>query len=215
MFKQLSILLAAFALSFSANATLVDFTDNDWKAAIGTGNVTTATVGDVTLNSTGGYLNFNGSSSEINGCLSAGSTGLACDGDGIGIRQWNNDDEISYGETLTISFLEAIDISKIYLLDLFLNDNGVTGRTEIAVISTNGNKTNLVATTDSNGGFFSADYIVKDITSIVLSGYKNCFSDYALAAVDVEVSAVPIPGAAILFGSALLGFFGFKRRRVA
>lgn len=212
MFKRLSILLAAFSLSFSAHATLVDFTGEDWQTAIGT-NVTAATVGNVTLTSSGGYLNFNGGSSEIKGCK-AGTSDLACLGDGIGIKQYyNNNDEISRYETLTISFLEAIDVSKIYLLDLFLNDNGVDGRDEVAVVSADGNKTYLKATTDKNGGYFSADYVVGNITSIVLSGYKYCFSDYALAAIDVEVSAVPIPGAAILFGSALLGFFGFKRRR--
>lgn len=30
---------------------------------------------------------------------------------------------------------------------------------------------------------------------------------------DILISAVPLPGAAILFGSALLGFFGFSHRR--
>jgi len=34
------------------------------------------------------------------------------------------------------------------------------------------------------------------------------------SAPDVSVSAVPVPAAAWLFGSALLGFFGFSRRKV-
>ena len=56
---------------------------------------------------------------------------------------------------------------------------------------------------------------IQTVTEIIFSGYADSFSDYALAGIDVELSPVPVPGAAILFGSALLGFFRFKRRRIA
>ena len=220
MFKRLSILLAAFAFSVSAQAVSVDFTGQDWKDAISaSSDPTTATVGNVTL-STNYYrhtLNFNGSDSERHGC-NAGSAihDLACLGDGIGIRN----DEISGYEKLLIEFAEAVDVTKIYLLDLFGAER--SGEQAI-IINSNGVDKTVKGAIDANGksiagGFFTVDYTIeegKGLTSILLKGYKDCFSDFALAGLEIAPSPVPIPGAAILFGSALLGFFGFKRRRIA
>lgn len=204
MLKQFSILLVAFAFSVSAQATLIDFTDSSWQTAINVGDGTTATIGNVTLQSTGGYLTFNAGDNA--GCIDGQpNNNLTCDGDGIGI----NNDEISQSSTqsITISFAEAVNVSNIFLLDLF----GVEKTGEIAVID--GNAYHALIKNGGIGGFFATGYSVDGIMSIVLSGYADYFSDYALAAIDVEISAVPVPGAAILFGSALLGFFGFKRRR--
>lgn len=227
MFKRIFILLAAFAFSVSAQAVSVDFTGQDWKDAINaSSDPTSATVGNVTL-STGyskHHLNFNGSSSEIRGCA-AGSDlhDLACLGDGIGI---NNDEIGGYYEELLIEFAEAVDVTKIYLLDLFGAETprygSAVGEKAIIINSNDVNKT-VIGAVDADGdsiagGFFSVEYSViegKGLTSILLKGYKDCFSDFALAGLEIAPSPVPVPGAAILFGSALLGFFGFKRRRVA
>lgn len=225
MFKRISVLLTAFAFSVSAHAVSVDFTGQDWKDAISnSSDPTTATVGNVTLstNYSKYYLNFNGSDSEIRGCAAGADLhDLACLGDGIGIRKpWNNNDEISGYEELLIEFAEAVDVTKIYLLDLFGAEK--TGEKAI-IINSNGIDKTVTGAVDSNdnsisGGFFSVEYSVvegKGLTSILLKGYKDCFSDYALAGLEIAPSPVPVPGAAILFGSALLGFFGFKRRRIA
>lgn len=220
MFKRLSVLLAVFVFSASAQAVSVDFTGQDWKDAISSSSdPTTATVGNVTL-STNYYthvLNFNGGSSEQYGC-NAGSAihDLACLGDGIGIRN----DEISGSEQLLIEFAEAVDVAKIYLLDLFGAER--TGEQAIIINSNDVNKT-VKGAIDSKGnsiagGFFTVDYTIQEgrgLTSILLKGYKDCFSDFSLAGLEIAPSPVPVPGAAILFGSALLGFFGFKRRRIA
>lgn len=201
MFKQFSILLATLAFSISAQATLIDFTDQSWEAAISAGSGTTATLGNVTLTAKSGSLTFN--RSDNGGCVAGRpANGLTCDGDGIGI----NNDEITQGgsQQITISFQQAVDITDIFLLDLFSSER--TG--EIAIIDgAQYSGSNLLA-----GGFFETGFNGLGITSIVFSGNLDSFSDYAVAA--IEVSAVPLPGAAILFGSALLGFFGFKRRRV-
>ena len=117
MFSRMSILLATFTFSMVAQATLIDFTDQSWKDAIGSGQ-TSATVGNVTLTSTSGYLNFNGSSSERTGCQAGQpDNGLACLGDGIGI----SDDEITQrtSESITISFANSVNVDNIFLLDLF------------------------------------------------------------------------------------------------
>ncbi|MFK5915125.1 MAG: PEP-CTERM sorting domain-containing protein [Woeseiaceae bacterium] len=220
MFKRITLTLTAFAFSAMAQATLIDFTDANWQAAIGSGN-SSATLGNVTLSTGNPYhiLNFNSSSSEIKGCAAGADVhDLACLGDGIGIRRkWNNNDEISGSERLLIEFAKAVDVTKIYLLDLFGEEK--YGKDEKAIIfNSNGIKKTVNGAVGVAGGFLSVEYSLNEgggLSSILLKGYRDCFSDFALAGLEVTPSAVPVPGAAILFGSALLGFFGFKRRQAA
>ena len=213
MFKRIFALLTTFTLSLSAHATLIDFTDQTWKTAIDGNNLTSVTVGNITLESTGGYLTFNSSgdkdSGERKGCIDGQpDNGLTCLGDGLGVGS-SNPDEITQNSTqsITVSFAEAVDVNDILLLDLFSSEESG----ERAVI--NGTQyygDNLLA-----GGFYATGFTGKNIYSLLFTGNIDSFSDYALAGIDVELSPVPVPGAAILFGSALLGFFGFKRRRIA
>ena len=211
MFKRISILLATFAFSISAHATLIDFTDSSWSSISGTTSYSkyVDTIGTINLSSVGGSFTFNSSSWEQNGCAdSAGGSLLECNGDGIGI----NDDEIHQGgqEIITVSFLDGpVNINNIYLLDLFIEGGGA----EVALISSNGTTTEYTSESSAIGGFYDTGFYGSNITSIIFEGNLDAFSDYALAG--IEISPVPIPGAAILFGSALLGFFGFKRRRTA
>jgi hypothetical protein len=202
MLKRLLILAAVLASPLTTQAALIDFTDISWKNAITAGGGSTATIDNVTLTATGGYLTFNGSSSEQSGCAAGQpDNGLTCDGDGIGI----NNDEITQGgnQTLTISFLDPVNVDDIFLLDLF----GDEGSGEIAKID--GVQYSAPSGNGSIGGFFATGFSAEAITSIMLTGNLDCFSDYALAA--IEVSPVPLPGAVFLFGSALLGLFGFRR----
>lgn len=112
-----------------------------------------------------------------------------------------------------MTFQNSVNISNIYLLDLFLNDNGNTGNNEIALIDAN-NQTYMYTANDViTDGFYDTGFTGQNISSIIFSAYDDNFCDYALAG--IEVSAVPLPGAVILFGSALLGFFRFKRRRTS
>lgn len=219
MFKRISTSLAILAISISAHATLIDFTDAKWKTAINGNTVAVlsdASFGQITLTASGGNFSFNDSTGEKSGCAaSTGGSLLACGGDGIGI----GNDEItelnrtqSNPQSITVSFdTGPVDINNIYLLDLFADDNGVSGRNETAVITTGSDTFYFTATSSATGGFYDTEFYGNNISSIILSGNADWFSDYALAG--IEISPVPIPGAAILFGSALLGFFGFKRRR--
>lgn len=218
MFKRLSILLAVFALSFSANAILVDFTKTtDWASAQGQFSYSSVidSIGiTISSGSTSSreYLTFN--ANDNGGCKNGTANAiLKCDGDGIGIH----DDEIHQGgsQQVIVKFDNSVNISNIFLLDLFKKDNGIYGNNEKAVMSINGNVTIFDAVTTGNGGFLNTNFSLLNVSEIIFSGYADSFSDYALAGIDVELSPVPVPGAAILFGSALLGFFGFKRRRIA
>ena len=204
MFKRLSILLAFFAFSVSSQAVTIDFTNQAWKDAIGMGN-TEAIVDGIKLSSTGGNLTLLGSGTdfEITGCNNAGA-GLACTGDGIGI----SNDEISEGgvQQLTLSFLNGpVNVENIFLLDLF----GLEGTGETAII--NGGIFHNTSDNQALGGYYETGFSDNLVSTITFLSPDDGFSDYALA--KIEISPVPIPGAAILFGSALLGFFGFKRRR--
>lgn len=203
MYKRIFLILTSLFFSVAAQAAYIDFTDRSWQTAINAGSGTTATIDNVTLAASTGYLTFNAYDNA--GCIAGQpDNGLACFGDGIGIR----DDEITQGgfQQITVSFKEAVNITNIFLLDLFSNEK--TG--EIAVINgTQYSGDNLLP-----GGFYATGFTGEGITSLVFSGNLDSFSDYAVAA--IEVSTVPLPGAFVLFGSALLGFFGIgvnRRRR--
>ena len=202
MLKRFLILLSLIITPFTSQAALIDFTDASWSIVDGN---SVANIGNVTLSSTGGLMSFNGW--DNGGCIAGqGSHGLACDGDGIGIR---NDEITELGNTRTaqtikISFDNAVNISNLFLLDLFGNEQ--TG--EVAIIDGNPYQA-PVGNLGIAGGYFATGFTGLGITEIILSGNRDFFSDYAVAG--IEVSPVPLPGAVFLFGSALLGFFGFRR----
>lgn len=202
-FSRSLLLITLLLASSITRAALIDFTDGSWNTAIAAGGGTSATIGNVTLTAAGGNLTFNGSSAERAGCAAGQpGNGLTCDGDGIGIR----DDEITQGgaQSITISFLDPVTVSNIFLLDLFDSE----GSGEIAVIDGQA-YSDPAFNTDNPGGFFATGFSGQNLTSIVLTGNLDCFSDYALAA--IEISPVPLPGAMLLFGSALFGLLGFRR----
>ena len=204
MIKRTLILLAFCVMPITSQATLIDFTDINWSIVNGTD---VAGIGNLTLSSTGGDMTFN--AGDNGGCIAGqGSHGLACDGDGIGI---GNDEITELGntraaQTITISFDNAVNITNLFLLDLF----GSERSGEVAIIDGNPYQA-PVGNLGIAGGFFATGYTGLGITEIILSGNRDFFSDYAVAG--IEVSPVPLPGAVFLFGSALLGFFGFRRFR--
>jgi hypothetical protein len=231
MVNGMALAAGLLVLAPAANAAIqsIDFTNaKPWGGVQGQ---TSFSSGGVTVSSqgNGGTLTFNAI-----GASNDPSTGLepcgvyACDGDGIGI----GDDEVSwktsgFDQLLEVRFDKAVTVTEISFLDLF---NESTGR-EIAFWYYNGDasaKSNLMAplTNDSwpaTNGFAAATGLNKtDVTSITFlvdcAGNSCAANDYALAGIktvgpDADVSEVPLPAAAWLFGSGLIGLAGIARRR--
>ena len=213
---------AMFLAPVSAvHAVVVDFTSNTWNVGQNVNN--SFTVNGITLSSGDDTMTFNGGAGEIAGCVSTPnsgteSTGLACNGDGIGITN----DEITEGgnQTLTVTFDEdligPVNIKAIHLLDLFADERDG----ETAVISWGSETINPKASGSYNpGGYWEVNFpydnngdllIMAGISSFTLTGFGDDFSDYALAR--IEFSAVPVPAAFWMFGTALIGFVAMSRR---
>jgi len=213
----------------AVHADIVDFTKLEWNEVNGIsdslGTVVTGSTG-IRLTSSLGAMTFN-IGDAATGCGSGGNaniesaTGLDCTGDGIGIV----DDEITQGgnQILTVTFDNGpVNVHAIHLLDLF---SPVTERTgEIAVIKWNSGLNEFEAHAMDGpfnvGGYWevnegTSDYdgglLMAGITSFTLEGSADDgFSDYALAR--IEYSAVPIPAAFWMFGTALIGFVAMSRR---
>ena len=204
MIKKAVTAFILLALGSSANALLIDFTSDTWSGVSGrshTENI--AGVGNVRLTALGGSLSFN--ASDNSGCTAGAGdeTGLACVGDGIGI----GDDEItSRSEALLVSFANPVDVVDIILLDLFSQEP------EYARIRLLGSGSATVSGGVDLGGLVVTGLGGNDVSHILFRAIGR-YSDYALAG--IEVAAVPLPGALILFLSGLAGFGFFRKRQAA
>ncbi len=189
----------------SVGATIIDFTADAWS---GVQRESSFTLGNVQLESTG-FMTFN-AGGDASGCLSGNqSTGLVCDGDGIGIY----DDEITHrsNESLRVTFLGGpVDITDIHLLDLFAGEE--TG--EIAVINGIESQATIQGISIMNdGGYWETGLGFIGIDSLIFTGMVDSFSDYSLARIDYETTAVPEPTMLSMLGIGLIGLGAAYRRR--
>lgn len=211
MIKQALLGLAFLSLASGANALLIDFTSETWSGVDASGASHTesiAGIGDVTLTaySAGSSLTFN--DLDSGGCNAGGGAGagLDCVGDGIGI----GDDEItSYTEVLRVSFSSPVDVLDILLLDLFSSEPETA---RIASYGSGGLSTFTVGGSTDVGGLVMTGIAVSGVTNLFFWAQGE-YSDYALAG--IEVAAVPIPGALVLFLSGLAGFGVLRKRKAA
>lgn len=224
-----------------ANAVLIDFTTSGWLGANSAINSGAGTgfgdpdAGDVTVKAynvngakTGvgiatGILNADDISNAGKLILPCIDVGLACDKDGIGIRQeGNNDDEISRlngGEILRVSFENKVDILAIGVLDLFAPDseNLETASWSIGNLTPKGS---LLGTASNANGFVEVTDLINLVSvsfiDFFVAAGSNFNSDFALAYLRVApagtINVVPLPGSVYLFGTGLLGL-GFMARR--
>lgn len=242
-----SITLAAglsLAGAFAAGAATLDFTDiatfTGPNALYANNAAASGTIGaglsKVTWTATASKTPMKYNMPEGNGVLSGydngydgrpgskaalqAESGLKLDGDGLGI----GDDEITIGETITVTFDKAIRLTGIYVLDLFKGmHEGELGK-EIAY-STGDFLFTLIATqtkeTGNNAGFKYAavDSGAFNVTSITFKAKAtNQFGDdgkrdYALAGLDFEIAPVPVPAAGLLLLTAVGGLAAARRRK--
>jgi len=208
--KFLLVAGLASSLCNGAVAAYIDFTDS--ISLSGGGSSYTGTVDGIsfTLLSNGDDLTFN---QNYDGDVSGSwCDTLACVKDGVGIV----DDEIRAGsQAMGLFFDDPVRIHSLEFLDLYIG----TG-SEQATVYIDGSEY-LVGANDASGdgGYARLDLLSVIGQNIVFFGnpdddyWDDLTNDYAFAA--ASVSAVPIPAAAWLFGTALIGLVGFSKRRKA
>ncbi len=218
---QLFSVLGGLVFAVSAQALVIDFTDDLWNVANWRTNATVS-YGDLDVTvSSGTYfgpdvLTFNGSEGQELGCEAGQSVhGLSCDGDGLGVASFVDLffpggalDQINSFQWLTVSFSEAVDISNVSFLDLYegLGEVAVIGDTSFGA----GESANAAAT--NAGGYWETGYVGDSITSLTFSVEQFDFmSDFSLGS--IAVSEVPLPGSLVLFGTGLLGFGMIRNRK--
>jgi len=202
-------LVLATSLATSVQAGLIDFTDSSWQAVVD-GSSSTATVGDITLTSSINNLTFN--ARDNGGCIAGqASHGLACLGDGIGIRN----DEITQGgrQRLTVTFANEVNILNISVLDLFGSERGG----ETALIMEAGGTVNSYTPTPGNlgvaGGYWETGFSAFVVTELVLFSPDDGFSDYAFGSIEIEDSSIVAePGSLALMGFGIIGLALMRKR---
>lgn len=213
MNKSLLKLIQASALFLFCQhsmAAVLDFTDNSLISSLtSVSNGYSGTIDGVgfTLTSNIGTLNFN---QNYDGNLQTGCNGtpLSCNKDGAGI----SNDELDAQEILTLTFDSVVEISELYFLDLY---NGQSQ--EQAEISFDGVFFANVDGTETAGQGGYAELVFSPIFALILQftapinslHSDDSNNDYALAG--VNVSAIPIPPAIWLLGTALAGLFRIRR----
>ncbi len=211
MIRQTLMGLAFLSFASGANALLIDFTSDVWSGVEASGSSHTeniAGVGDVTLRAYGWDADLTFNDLDSGGC-SAGAgagAGLGCVGDGIGI----GDDEITrYSEVLRVTFSSPIEVMDVFLLDLFSSEPEYAG---VATYGSSGAASYTVGGSADIGGFVMTGITGSGVTELLFWA-QGRHSDYSLAG--IEVAAVPLPGALVLFLSGLAGFGFFRKRQTA
>ena len=204
----------------SALGAYLDFTNSVTLGSLsGSGSSYTGTVDSIgfTLTSVNGDIKFSEGYDGDNPSTWCQPDGLACIKDGIGITN----DEVTGEKTQSLSlvFDVPVYIHSLEFLDLYDNRHNGKGR-EQATVDIDGMEFLVDATgKPGDGGYAMLDLssLGNPIQTIVFSAKSleelrdDYTNDYAFAA--ASVSAVPIPAAAWLFGTALLGLIGFGKRR--
>ena len=229
--ERKTLLLAGLVVSSffnnSAIAAYLDFTDRNTVAALT--SITNGFQGAIdgigfTLTSTDGLVNFNESydGSTDTGCQSGGGP-LACDTDGAGI---GNDEitglSVNSGQVLSLVFDTQVRISSLDFLDLYLNPDPQKGGEQARITVDGATLYTVNATgTSGDGGYANLDLLsmggpivgqtIEFTAFLGASIQDDRDNDYAFAA--AEISAIPVPAAIWLFGTAIVGLIGFGKRK--
>lgn len=205
--RLLAVSAVLMAASVGANAALFDLSGSGEQESLTliSGDITlsiTADVGNLTRTANGLGLDATGINPGTGFAVNDFSAGLDNTGfdDFIRIEASHNSDPSAELILKSITFSEwggsGSDVDSVQILSF---DNYSLNGT-----STTGSETWLTPAISLNGG-----------VSLVAAGESaNGGSDFRVLNLEiVEASAVPVPAAVWLFGSALLGLFGIRRRR--
>lgn len=227
MRKILSVTLYSLILLFGSplisSAVLIDFTDGNlalgnnsqnWTIVNGLTS-TSATVDGINVNiSTNvGTMTFNGYEGPGSIDLGGGYF-LDGDGDGVGVRNWGDSDELNasgdFSEVLTVTFDPGSIITNIYILDLFSRETAVytldTDYTYTAPSNVAWGFHNISISNDTAFGSISFSVIPPGSP-----GGDDGDHDFAVAGIMAE--PVPEPTTMLLFGTGLAGLAGSRLRR--
>ncbi|PSW20760.1 PEP-CTERM sorting domain-containing protein [Photobacterium sanctipauli] len=229
--------LAATALlttSFYSNALVIDFTDSTkWGTPASPQTQSYTSASGMTFNvqvqafrNNGNPTNYTFNAGEAHSsCMAV--TGLACNGDGLGVRN----DEISGGsnnlQKIEVRFFDetnnplSLDFLNVQFLDLFANEGQNNSQAEVATILFDTPPTTSVTGTATDRlGFASYDASgtsSSTLTALVLDIADTGFMDFSLAAITIDEGSdafkVAEPASLALFGLGLLGFGYSSRQR--
>jgi hypothetical protein len=216
MNKKFAPLAALLTLMFSsqASAVMIDFIDlTQGPGNLGESAWTTLTIpGAFGLSITGHATNDNVGDTDQFAYLDWGNAGLGVCKDatlvdpvtstgGTNRCSPSSDDNVTVGE-----YLEFVFTQDVVVENLWFNNNHDGGFAAPDAVSINGGSY-AVATGYAGGvnGIGAFSLLAGEILKIAYDNEEFYVSG-------MEVSAVPVPAAVWLFGSALLGFVGLSRR---
>lgn len=169
----------------------------------------------ITVTASGSYVDSSGNTQDASAYMDGKWRNRA----GLGVckvldsgSQCNpsSDDNITANETLKLAFDTTVSLDGLG----FVNGEHYTNFTGDFQLRINEDDSLLYTLNLAQFPVLS-NFVGHTFEFISLADPKNKMNETEFYINTLTVSTVPVPAAAWLFGSALLGFFGFKRRRVA
>jgi hypothetical protein len=227
--KRITLALAATALVSTgvAQADYVDLTEQEWGSnALGSLTVTRSLgglIGNVTITANKGTLYFQ----SFDGLQPPLPAFLAGERDGAGISSAGEAagtiDEVTQasGEILTLTFDDGPkSVNAVGAVDLFFSNANSSLTENMQVEFFNGAASVLTKTLtgavalSAGTGFIDTTFPAVSVDKIVFTMIGATSDDGVNDGAAAYVQVVPIPAAAWLFGSALVGMVGMGRRKL-
>ena len=141
-------------------------------------------------------------------------------GDGIGINNEYEYDEIELSERLIVTFSEPVYLSSIHLTDLF-NEHGYLEeggyRLKTGPRSWDATPTGFIADSsqflNTTNGDKTINFSNPLVYGIGFGSIERACQNHEFSLASIEVNPVPEPATIVLLGSGLVGLAGFGRKR--